>query len=104
MTLIESRWNPKVILSTRVTQYHNRYIPRCDGKKEFSSLHLGRYLLSEIHGNRCLTRGSDGNVLFITTTGHQVGNSPGNHTILESCYNSLNSVKIFMSNLNSLNC
>ena len=73
-------------------------------KKEFSSLHLGRYLLSEIHGNRCLTRGSDGNVLFITTTGHQVGNSPGNHTILESCYDSLNSVKIFMSNLNSLNC
>ena len=40
-------------------------------KIKFSLLHLRRYsVFSEVSNNTCLTRGSNGNILFINTTGN----------------------------------
>ena len=38
-------------------------------KINFSQLHLVRYLMTGFNCNRFITNASDGNVLFITTTG-----------------------------------
>ena len=45
-------------------------LPEAVAKNIFSQLHLVMEPLTGVNGNRYLTRTSDGNVLFITTTGN----------------------------------